>query len=273
MTLRRTRLEGLRAMAIAGLGILTGACLFEANAFADACSDATGKYDTALRAYASSKFQFPQDCARAQDYFRGRREQGQLLVSLFNAAKQACGAPLGEEHGQPPEHLVSLLEHEAVTLETGCNLVAGVQAPPAEPAPPPPPPPVAAAPTPPPPEAAAPATSAPPPAQTQAAAPPPSQAAAPPPQGQAPTPPSQLAPPPPTEAATAPNQTAPPATQTALQSCAVQKTMAVAPGCNADFPQIVTGAACTAADNSVGLTLQSPGREPTCCVTACARSK
>ncbi len=251
MTLRQTRLEDLRPMAIAGLGILTGACLFGANAFADACSDATGKYDTALHAYTSSKFQFPQDCARAQDYFRGRREQAQLLLSLYNAAKQACGSPLSEEHGLPPEHLVSLLEHEAVTLETGCNLVAGVQAPPAEPAPPPPPPPVAAAPTPQPPEAAAPATSAPPPAQTQAAAPPPSQAAAP--------PPSQTA--------------APPSTQTAAQSCAAQKAMSPAPGCNADFPQLVSGAACTAADNSVGLTLQVPGREPTCCVTACAKGR
>jgi len=71
-----------------------------------------------------------------------------------------------------------------------------------------------------------------------------------------------------------PTQTAaPPLNQTAAQSCAAQKTMPIAPGCNADFPQQRTGAACTAADNSVGLTLQVPGSEPTCCVTSCGLSK
>jgi hypothetical protein len=218
--------------------------LFGASAFADACSDLTSQYGSAFQIYQSSKFQFPEDCARAQDYFRGKREQAQSLVSIFHAASQACGS----QFAKSPEQLVSLLEHEAVTLETGCNVLMGAQASPAAPAPQPmQPPPVAVAPAPvpaPPPVAAAPAPASPPPAQVQSAPAPPAQA-----------------------------QSAPPSNQSGPQNCAVQKTMPVAPGCNADFPQLVAGAACTAIDNSVGLTLQSPGRETTCCVTSCARSK
>jgi hypothetical protein len=106
---------------------------------------------------------------------------------------------------------------------------------------------------------------APPPPPATAIQPPPS-APLPPPSAAAATPPA--GPPPPVQA-----QAAPPVAPSGLQGCAVQKTLPVAPGCNADFPQRQTGAACTAADNSVGLTLQTPGAEPICCVTACARSK
>jgi hypothetical protein len=213
--------------------------LFRTSAFADACSDLTSQYNAAVRAYQSNNFQFPQDCGRAHDYFRTKREQAQSLVSIFRDAKQSCGQQFNKDGRAPPEYLVSLLEHEAVTLETGCNVLAG--APATALAPQPPPPAVAAAPAPPPP----------PPSQTVAPAPPPAQAPA--------LPPNQAA--------------APPSNQAAAQSCAAQKTMPPAPGCNADFPQLLTGAVCTAADNSVGLTLQVPGSEPTCCVTSCGRSR
>jgi hypothetical protein len=213
---------------VAGLAILAGTCLSSVSAFADACSDSTNQYNAALRSYQSSKFQFPEECARARDYFRAKRELAQLLVSAFNAAKQACGAQFTKDHGPSPEPLVSLLDHEAVTLETGCDVIAGVSVPAVGPAP------VTAIPAPGPTQIA-------PPPSNQAAGPPPSQAAAPPPSGP--------------------------------QSCAAQKTMPVAAGCNADFPQRQTGAACAAADNSVGLTLQTPGAEPTCCVTSCGLSK
>jgi hypothetical protein len=217
----------LRRLVVAGLAILAGTCLSSVSAFADACSDSTSQYNAALRSYQSSKFQFPEECARARDYFRAKRELAQLLVSAFNAAKQACGAQFTKDHGPSPEPLVSLLDHEAVTLETGCDVIAGVSVP----APQQPPPAVGPAPV----------TAIPAPGPTQIAPPPPSQAAAPPPSGP--------------------------------QSCAAQKTMPVAAGCNADFPQRQTGAACAAADNSVGLTLQIPGAEPTCCVTSCGLSK
>jgi hypothetical protein len=240
LALRENYLSVLRSLAAAGLGMLAGGCLFGTGAFADACSDLKSQYSSAFQIYQASKFQFPDDCPRAQDYFRGKREQAQSLVSIFHAATQACGS----QFAKPPEQLASLLEHEAVTLETGCNVIAGMQTT----TPTPPPPAIPAAPPPPP----APAqTAAPLPSQTAASAPPPAQAAAP--------PPSQTA--------------SAPANPSAAQSCAAQKTMPVAPGCNADFPQLVAGAACTAADNSVGLTLQSSGRETTCCVTSCARSK
>jgi len=233
----------LRRLVVAGLAILAGTCLSSVSAFADACSDSTNQYNAALRSYQSSKFQFPEECARARDYFRAKRELAQLLVSAFNAAKQACGAQFTKDHGPSPEPLVSLLDHEAVTLETGCDVIAGVSVP----APQQPPPAVGPAPV----------TAIPAPGPTQIAPPPSNQAAGPPPSQAAAPPPSQAAAPPPS----------------GPQSCAAQKTMPVAPGCNADFPQLVAGAACTAADNSVGLTLQSPGRETTCCVTSCARSK
>ena len=232
-------LRVLRSLGVIGLCVLAGICLFRTSAFADACSDLTSQYNAAVRAYQSNNFQFPQDCGRAHDYFRTKREQAQSLVSIFRDAKQSCGQQFNKDGHAPPEYLVSLLEHEAVTLETGCNVLAG--APATAPAPQPPPPAVAAAPAPPPPA----------PSQTVAPAPPPAQAPA-----------------------LRPNQAAaPPSNQAAAQSCAAQKTMPPAPGCNADFPQLVTGAACTAADNSVGLTLQVPGSEPTCCVTSCGRSR
>jgi outer membrane biosynthesis protein TonB len=258
LALRENYLSVLRSLAAAGLGMLAGGCLFGTGAFADACSDLKSQYSSAFQIYQASKFQFPDDCPRAQDYFRGKREQAQSLVSIFHAATQACGS----QFAKPPEQLASLLEHEAVTLETGCNVIAGMQTT----TPTPPPPAIPAAPPPPP----APAqTAAPLPSQTAASAPPPAQAAAPPPSQTAASapPPAQAAAPPPSQTASAP------ANPSAAQSCAAQKTMPVAPGCNADFPQLVAGAACTAADNSVGLTLQSPGRETTCCVTSCARSK
>jgi hypothetical protein len=227
----------LRGLAVAGLGILAGSCLFSANAFADACSDLKSQYGSAFQIYQSSKFQFPDDCARAQDYFRSKREQAQSLVLAFHAASQACGS----QFAKSPEQLVSLLDHEAVTLETGCNVITGMQT--TAPAPQRPPPAIApAAATPPPPQVVAPTAATPPP-PNQTPAPPPNQAAA------------------------------PRSSQAAAQSCAAQKTMPPAPGCNADFPQLLTGAVCTAADNSVGLTLQVPGSEPTCCVTSCGRSK
>jgi hypothetical protein len=247
-------LKALQSLAIAGLGIFAGCCLFSTNAVADACSHLTGQYNLTLRAYQSSKFQFPEDCARANDYFRGKREQAQSVVSAFHAAQQACGPQFGRDRGPPPEQLAALLEHEAVMLETGCNVLAGSPAP--EPAPRQPPPALGVAPV----------TAALPSGQPQAAPPPPNQTAAPPPNQAAPTPPNQAAPP--------PNQTAAvPSGRNGPQSCAVQKTMSPAPGCIADFPQLLRGAACTAADNSVGLTLQVPGSEPTCCVTSCGRSK
>ncbi len=227
MALRKSRLGGLRIIAMAGLGILTGSFLVSTNAFADACSDLTGQFNSTLRAYLSSKFQFPEDCPRAGDYFRGKREQAQSLVSVFHAAGLACGSQFAKDRGPPPEQLASLLEHEAVMLETGCNVLAGAPA-------------TAPTPQPPLPMAAAPVTA------------PPSQA--------------QTAPSSNQTAAPSPNHNGP-------QSCAAQKTMPVAPGCNGDFPQRQTGAACTAADNSVGLTLQAPGSEPTCCVTSCGLSK
>jgi hypothetical protein len=228
-------LKVLQSLAVACLGIFAGGCLFSTNAFADACSDLTGQYNLTLRAYQSSKFQFPEDCARAHDYFRGKRDQAQSLVSIFDTAKRACGSQFGKDRGPPPEQLASLLEHEAIMLETGCNVIAGAPAPE-----PPPPSPIAGP---------APVIVPPPPNQTQTA-PPPSQTA-----------------PPPTQTAAAPSSPNGP------QSCAVQKTMSPAPGCIADFPQLLSGAACTAADNSVGLTLQVPGNELTCCVTSCGRSK
>lgn len=244
-------LRVLRSLGVIGLCVLAGICLFRTSAFADACSDLTSQYNAAVRAYQSNNFQFPQDCGRAHDYFRTKREQAQSLVSIFRDAKQSCGQQFNKDGRAPPEYLVSLLEHEAVTLETGCNVLAG--APATAPAPQPPPPAVAAAPAPPPlpAQAAAPVPSPPPPSQTVAPAPPPAQAPA--------LPPNQAA--------------APPSNQAAAQSCAAQKTMPPAPGCNADFPQLLTGAVCTAADNSVGLTLQVPGSEPTCCVTSCGRSR
>jgi hypothetical protein len=215
-------LKALQSLAVASLGIFAGSCLFSTNAFADACSDLKSQYSSAFQIYQSSKFQFPEDCARAHDYFRSKREQAQSLVSVFHAAKQACGSQF--DKGPPPEQLAELFEHDAVTLETGCNLIAGTPATAPAPPPPPPLPVVGAAPV--------------------IAAPPPSQAS-----------------------------TAPPSNQTAAQSCAAQRTMPIASGCNADFPQLVAGAACTAIDNSVGLTLQTPRRETTCCVTSCGRSK
>lgn len=242
-------LKVLQSLSVACLGIVTGSCLSSSSAFADACSDLTSQYNVTLHAYQASKFQFPEDCPRAHDYFRARREQAQSLVSLLNAAKQTCGSQL-KDRGPPPEELAALLEHEAVTLETGCNVIAGVQT---VPTPQPPPPAVAAAP----------AATPPPPGQPQPTVPPSNQAAAPAP----PPPPAQAASPPPSQTASAP------ANPSAAQSCAAQKSMSPAPGCNADFPQLVTGAACAAADNSVGLTLQIAGREPTCCVTSCGRSK
>ena len=214
------------------------------NAFADACSEASGQYNSTLQLYKSSTFQFPQDCVRAQDYFRTKHEQAQSIVTTFHAAQQACGPQFGKDR-PPPEQLVSLLDHETVTLETGCDVLAGVQTTaPAAPLP-------AAGP--------APAIAPPPPAQTYIA-PPPSQVAA-------PAPPSQAAGPPPNQTAAAPSPPNGP------QSCAAQKTMPPAPGCNADFPQLLSGVACAVANNSVGLTLQVPGREPTCCVTSCGLSK
>lgn len=252
MTLDKSRLGGLRVIAMAGLGFLAGACLLGASAFADACADATSQYDTAIHSYLSSKFQFPQDCARANDYFRSKREQARSLVSLYGAAQQACGSDLAKNGRLPPEQLASLLEHEVVTLQTGCDLVAGVEAPVGEP----PSPAVNALP--------APAAPAPPPPAAALQPPPP--APPPPPTATAATPPAAAVPP-------VQAQAAPPASPSGPQSCAVQKTLPVAPGCNADFPQLAKGAACTVADNSVGLTLQTPGAEPTCCVTACARSK
>ena len=194
-------------------------CLFGTDVLADQCSDLKSQYSLTLQAYKSSNFQFPQDCPRAREFFRIKREQIQSLVSMSRASKEVCGSQFGG--GSPPEMLASLLEHEAVTLVSGCDLIAGAPSGAPEPQPRPAP--------------GAPPVSAPPPAQVQIPAPPP-----------------------------APN---------AAQSCAAQKTMPVAPGCNADFPQLRSGAACSAADNSVGLTLQVPGSEPTCCVTACARSK
>jgi hypothetical protein len=230
-------LKVLRSLAV-GLGMLAGGCLLSAPAFADACSDLTSQYNSTLQAYKSSNFQFPQDCARARDYFRTKREQAQSLVTVFHAASQACGSQFDKDRGPPPEQLVSLLEHEAVALETGCDVLAGVQTTAPAPAQPPP---VAAAP---------PAPANPPPSQVQTT-PPPNQAAAP--------PPNQAA--------------APPPNQAGAQSCAAQKTMPVASGCSVGFPQLLTGAACGAADNSVGLTLQTPGNQPTCCVTSCGLSK
>ncbi len=223
MELYESYLKGLRSLVVAGLGIFAAGYLFSTNAFADACSDLTSQYDSTLRAYQSSKFQFPEDCARAHVYFRGKREQAQSLVSVFHAAQQACGSQFGRDRGPPPEQFGSLLEHEAVMLETGCNVLAGSPAP--EPAPRQPPPAVGAAPV----------TAIPPPGPTQTAT--------------------------------------PSLNQNSAQNCAAQKTMPIAPGCSVDFPQLLTGAACTAADNSVGLTLQAPGSEPTCCVTSCGRSK
>ena len=244
-----------------GLGILASVCLFGANAFADACTEASGQYNSAFQAYQSSIFQFPQDCVRAQDYFRTKHEQAQSLVTIFHAAQQACGPQFGKDRA-PPEQLVSLLDHETVTLETGCNVLAGVQTTaPAAPSP-------AAGPAP---------VIAPPPRDQTQTAPPPSQAAAPPSPSQAPAPssPSQSALAPPSQVAPSPsNQTAvAPSPQNGPQSCAAQKNMSPAPGCSADFPQLAKGAACAAADNSVGLTLQTPGAEPTCCVTSCGLSK
>jgi hypothetical protein len=246
LTLGKNRRVDLRGIAVAAVGLLSGACLFGANAFADACTDATSKYDSAFHSYLSSKFQFPEDCARVHDYFRSKREQAQSLVSLYSAAQQVCGPDFEKNGRLPAEQLTSLLDHEVLTLQTGCDLVAGVQAPMAEPPPVVNAPPVTAAP---PPAVAIQPPSPPPPAATASATPP-------------------AAAPPPVQA-----QTASPVIPSGLQSCAVQKTLPVAPGCNADFPQRQTGAACTAADNSVGLTLQTPGAEPICCVTACARSK
>jgi hypothetical protein len=212
-------LENLQLFSVVGSGFLSFLCLFGANALADQCSDLKSQYSSTLRAYQSSNFQFPQDCPRASDFFRVKREQIQSLVLMSRASKQACGSQFGG--GSPPEMLASLLEHEAVTLVSGCDLIAGAPSGAGEPQPPPAP--------------ATPPVSAPPPAQVQTPAP--------------------LPPP------------------NAVQSCAAQKTMPVAPGCNADFPQLRSGAACSVADNSVGLTLQVPGSEPTCCVTSCGLSK
>jgi hypothetical protein len=268
---RENYLKVLRRLAVAGLGMLAGGCLLSAHAFADACSDLTGQYNSTLQAYKASNFQFPQDCPRARDFFRAKREQAQSIVSVFHAASQACGSQFDKDRGPPPEQLASLLEHEAIALETGCDVLAGVQT--TAPAPQQPPPAVGAppvTPTSPPPAAVAPAaatpTSPPPAAVAPAAATPQPPVAAAPVTATPPPPSNQTAAPP-------PNQTAPPPNQSSAQSCAAQKTMPVAAGCNADFPQQVTGAACAAADNSVGLTLQVPGGEPTCCVTSCAKSK
>jgi len=202
-----------------GLGFLSSFCLFGTEALADQCSDLKSQYSSTLQAYKSSNFQFPQDCPRAREFFRIKREQIQSLVSMSRASKEVCGSQFGG--GSPPEMLASLLEHEAVTLVSGCDLIAGAPSGAPEPHPVPAP--------------GVPPVSAPPPAQAQTPAPPPVPVMA--------------------------------------QSCAAQKTMPVVPGCNADFPQLRSGAACSAADNSVGLTLQVPGSEPTCCVTSCGLSK
>jgi len=82
---RRLILQGLLA---AGLGILANGFLSSTSALADACSDLKNQYNSAFQIYQSSKFQFPDDCARAQDYFRSKREQAQSLVSVFHAASQ-----------------------------------------------------------------------------------------------------------------------------------------------------------------------------------------
>jgi hypothetical protein len=209
--------------------------MFSSGAFADACSDLTSQYNASARAYQSNNFQFPQDCGRARDYFRAKRELAQSLVSIFRDGKQTCGTQFNKDGRPPPDYLVSLLEHEAVTLETGCDVIAGA--------------PGTAPPLPPP--AAAMAPAAPPPAPVQTVVPPPTQTVTP-----------------------APTQTAAaPIRQNSALTCAAQKTMPVAAGCSADFPQKLTGQACAAADNSVGLTLQIAGGEPTCCVTSCGLSK
>ena len=234
-------LRVLRSLGVIGLCVLVGICLFRTSAFADACSDLTSQYNAAVRAYQSNNFQFPQDCGRAHDYFRTKREQAQSLVSIFRDAKQSCGQQFNKDGHAPPEYLVSLLEHEAVTLETGCNVLAG--APATAPAPQPPPPAVAAA----------------PPTLRRH------------PRLVKPSRPPRRRPKPRHCARTKPPRHL--RTKAAAQKLRRAKTMPPAPGCNADFPQLVTGAACTAADNSVGLTLQVPGSEPTCCVTSCGRSR
>jgi len=249
----RSRFKILRNIGLMVFSICAGTWMFGASAFADPCSDSANQYNASFRAYQSNQFQFPQDCGRAQDYFRSKREQAQSLIAAFRAAKEACGSQFDKDGRSSPENFVSLFEHQAVALQTGCDVIAGASV--GAPTPQPPPPASAMAPANPPPAQAqitAPAT-APPPAQVQTAPSAPVQTAVPAP---APTP-----------------TPAPPMPSNGLQSCTVQKTMPVAAGCNADFPQKLTGQACTAADNSVGLTLQVPGNEPTCCVTACGLSK